>query len=123
MVIDKKVRVLVLIDSGNPYIEEVSRDLIKYGCLVSQVTPDRISQKENGKIVIELDSLPNASNIDNDEFIQERRELHPKIEKLKNFLKTEDFKKLPSAEQSVILRQLDAMKDYYAILRKRMYKF
>lgn len=55
--------------------------------------------------------------------IDEVEELDEKIEKLDAFTGTDNFYSLPSVEQELLCKQLQHMRDYSSVLRKRINLF
>lgn len=58
-----------------------------------------------------------------DRVVKERYELNEKIEKLDAFTKGETFKGVDEKEQARLLKQLDIMRQYSAILAERIEAF
>jgi hypothetical protein len=54
--------------------------------------------------------------------LQESKDLGKQINKLCDFMKTEDFKKVDSFEQFLLSLQVTAMEEYFDALEKRIQK-
>lgn len=52
--------------------------------------------------------------------IQEKEDLDQKIEKLKNFINSNEFHIVSTNEKDLLIRQLNTMTDYSAILVERI---